>query len=895
MKKKKKEESSLVRGIRKILNKPEIKEKKPIFIVEFIFYLFGVFFLIHLAACQTFYPRFTFTEAVSETFMQVSTSPFTLMAPPKNAGSYILLFTILLILGTWFWIASEKANEHARFKTEHGSARWNEDLDAYNRRFTDPPQSPEHNGNYNMVLTQNIYLSMNTRQTRRNNNILVIGGSGSGKSRFFVKPNICEMPINTSFVSTDPSGELSASLGSMLTDNGFKVKIFNLVNMNESNHYNPLVYIKKEIDVFMLVDCILENTTDPQHKGGDDFWEKAQKMMLQAFILALWMHGDDEEIFGKGGWPKNMDSIMKMITGCDIDENDSSSAGMSKTDQIFNNIRQKYHDDDISVRQYDKFMLGAGKTLKSVLISAAARLSVFDGQDLINLTATDDIELDKIGDEKTALFIIIPQDNKSFNFLAAMMYTQLFQSLYYHAGNECRGNYMVVDKNGENVKIFKVPHIAQEIIDENENEEEIEVDLNKIKDKNNEKKNLKKRKTFLKRTKEKEEDNEEKEENKNAPDDDPGEEFNEIEDEAIKYCQSLKNCKLTKKGNRYYIKTTVTKKIKEGEKEREIQVEEIVGNPYTNKNFAIERIENLKHSTIKRCGLWLPYHVRFLLDEFANIGQIPDFNEKLSTMRKYEISCSIILQNLAQIKNMYKDNWGTTLGNCDTLLFLGSPEQDTLEYISKRLGKKTEIVRTNGMSRGGKSSSSVNYQKVGRELMLPEEIALMDENQAIVMIRNQYPFKDRKFKYENHKNFKLTEDGDSSRVYHFIPPRIKENINRGEICNFTESQINKDATQKKELNELKETINSIKTSISTERAKMYSSGITSTGDSVSKPSATKKEVEEAFRNSYGKEETGELDIQKLMNIQIESELASLNEISETDLPEPSTNVMSNIV
>jgi hypothetical protein len=422
----------------------------------------------------------------------------------------------------------------------------------------------------NMILAQEIRLSMNTRQTRRNLNILVIGGSGSGKTRFFVKPNLCEMPLNTSFVITDPSGELIIESGHLLEAHGYKVKIFNLVNMKQT--YHPLSYLHEENDVIMLVDCILQNTTDPNKTGGDDFWEKAQALMLRAFTALLWKHGKELHL------PYSISTFLDLMRGCQISEDEStkSSKQMCRTDMLFeaiktqgwyfdtkgefhlgydkvkddDSIKEKYPrcGEDLCTRYYDGFKQGAGKTLKSILISAIARLSTLESDDVKNLFAQDDIELDKIGDEKTALFITLPQDHDSFNFIAAMMYTQLFQALYYHAENECKGNYMICDGVGEVTKVFPIPHTPTEAK---------EIDFTQAKEIVLSKRGVVSEKEQSKKESHKESKKKEQEEEKTPPipgvetgesidnkdtepDTDPGDPVEEVENKANAYAEKLR-------------------------------------------------------------------------------------------------------------------------------------------------------------------------------------------------------------------------------------------------------------------------------------------------------------------------------------------------------------------
>lgn len=769
---------------------------KPYLLGIGVAYIFACLFTLHLCAYKAFYPRESFSKVLNFTMEGIKAHPFSFVAEPTNATTYIGLLTFIAVMGTWYWIASVKKNEHAMFNSEYGTAEWNKDIAAYNKKFADPKGSPEKNGDRNMILTQNVYMSMNTRDTRRNNNVLVIGGSGAGKSRFFVKPNLCQMPLNVSFVNTDPSGELLSETGTMLEGAGYKLKVFNLVNMSMSNHYNPLNYIHKENDVILLVDCILANTTDPNKKGGDDFWEKAQKLMFQSFIFLTWKHGDEL------GLEKNMNTIMMLMQGCSISENESSSEE-NETDKYFRAIESagwyfneagefivgkptrnsadgvyEYHEpygkEDIAVLQYGKFKTGAGKTLKSILISAMARLSTLDSQEIRDLLEFDDIALGKIGDEKTALFVIIPQESDSFNFLAAMLYTQLFQALYYHAQNECQGNYLVVDKRGENVKAFDVPHEEEMLYDDEDDLPEEDVDflgVLSISEKKPKKKpsfpiKLKKKSSEdkvkpKKYTEDEEEDIETSPET--VPVEDPGTAYDEIENEANAFCLRAKNAHCTKRGNKYYIKVPG----KPGEEE------EVVG-VYTNKFFAKKKLDDMKVCTIKRCGIYLPYHVRFMLDEFANIGQIPAFTNKLATMRKFEISSTIILQNLAQIKNMYEKDWGSIIGNCDSFLFLGCPEYDTQEYISKKIGKTTITVRDNSVSHGGKGSSSLSYKKAARDLISPDELGMLDDSECVLMIRAVKPFKGKKHQFTNHPNYKYTADADSANICHFKVPREKK-------------------------------------------------------------------------------------------------------------------------
>ena len=441
-------------------------------------------------------------------------------------------------------------------------------------------------------MSQNVYLSMNTRQTMRNNNILVIGGSGAGKSRFMIKPNILQ--ANCNYVITDPAGELLESTGSFLEKQGYEVKVFNLVEMAKSNRYNPFAYIRDDVGVLMMINCLIKNTTPTGASSGDPFWEKSETALLQALVFYLIKYRPKKE--------HNFTSVMKLLRAAEVDENDANKK--SKLDRLFDEVAARYPN-SIALKQYLTFKMGAGKTLKSILISTSVRLTVFNMKQIENLTKADDIDLGSMGFGKKALFVIIPAADSTYNFLVSMMYSQLFETLYFVAETDT-----------------------------------------------------------------------------------------------------------------------------------------------------------------KRCpGKRLPSHVRFLLDEFANIGEIPEFTKKLATMRKYEISCTIVLQNLAQIKTMYKDEWESIMGNCDTLIFLGGQEWTTLETISKKLGFRTArtVNVSHTFSKQGSSSRNAGEEKV--PLMDEAKLQTMPTDECIVIIRGLDPFHDKKYDYPKHPKYALTGDADKSLIY----------------------------------------------------------------------------------------------------------------------------------
>lgn len=513
-----------------------------------------------------------------------------------------LIFTLIFIIAMFFLIVEAQKPKRDVGFAANGNAKWNTNLDKFNRQYTDPKDSAFNDGAYNMILTDSVFLSMNTWQTRRNNNVMVIGGSGAGKSRFFVKPNLLQS--NASFVITDPAGELLETQASFLERAGYKIKVFNLVEMKHSNCYNPFNYIRDDLGVLMLINCLIKNTNKEGQTGGDPFWEKSETALLQSLMFYLIKYRPKEE--------QNFTSVMKLLRAAEVDENNPNVK--SALDRIFDEVERK-DPNSIALKQYKTFKMGAGRTLKSILISCSVRLTVFNMKEIEQLTGSDDIDLGTLGDEKQALFVVIPAADDTYNFLVSMMYSQLFETLYFHAETQCKN-----------------------------------------------------------------------------------------------------------------------KKLK--------------------------------------------YHVRFMLDEFANIGQIPDFTKKLATMRKYEISCSIILQNLAQLKAMYKDDWEGLIGNCDSFLFLGGQEYSTLEYISKELG--TATIKTSSSTRSfGKGGGSRNTQTAARELLKPDEIMRMDNEDCICLIRGLYPFYSKKYDYPRHKNYRLTGDADDNLKYDYrrkFNNEIKKNL-----------------------------------------------------------------------------------------------------------------------
>ena len=463
---------------------------------------------------------------------------------------------------------------------EHGSAEWGTSADIANYIDKDFQN--------NIILTDSERLSMSDRMKRtseddfnRNKNVLVIGGSGSGKTRYYIKPNI--MQLHSSYVITDPKGNLIHETGRMLMDNGYKIKVFDLINRDKSDKYNPFEYLTTADDILKLINNLIANTNAPQSKSAGDFWEKSELALLEAIFGYI--------LFEVPKADQSMATVMEMLRLAEVKEDDEGY--QSPLDIMFDDLKME-NPDHFAVKQYDIYKFAAGKTAKSILISVGVRLAPFNIDSISNIVSGDTIGLDMIGSEKTALFIILPDTDKSFNFLAAMMFQQMFDVLVNKADNEYRGQ--------------------------------------------------------------------------------------------------------------------------------------------------------------------LPFHVRCLMDEFSNIGQIPMLEILISTVRSRGISLNIVLQNLAQIKNLYKDTWEVITGNCDSLLFLGGMEQSTLEYISKMCGKTTIDNRNVNESRGQTGSYSVNYQVLGRDLITPDEAGGLKGRECILKIRGCNPFRSRKFDIEKHDGYRLLSE-----------------------------------------------------------------------------------------------------------------------------------------
>ena len=515
-----------------------------------------------------------------------------------------------VIFAAAIWLAVYEKSQHAkkfRKNQEYGSARWG------NAQDIAPYMDKDFKNN--IILTKTEMLTMNNRpadpKTARNKNVLIIGGSGSGKTRFWLKPNLMQCNSEkypVSFVVTDPKGSIVNECGKMLLHYGYQVKILNTINFTKSMHYNPFAYIHSEKDILKLVTALIANTKG-EGKAGDDFWVKAETLLYTALIGYIHYEAPVEE--------QNFSTLIEFINAMEVREDDEEF--QNPVDIMFDDLK-KEKPNHFAVRQYAKYKLAAGKTAKSILISCGARLAPFDIQELRDLTAYDELQLDTLGDRKTALFIIMSDTDDTFNFLISLCYTQLF-------------------------------------------------------------------------------------------------------------------------------------------------------------NLLCEKADDVY-------GGRLPVHVRCLIDEAANIGQIPRLEKLVATIRSREISCCLVLQAQSQLKALYKDNADTIIGNMDCSIFLGGKEPTTLKELATALGKETIDTFNTGESRGREVSHSLNYQKLGKELMSVDELAVLDGGKCILQLRGVRPFLSDKYDITKHPNYKLTADFDDHNTFdvqEYLQHRLK--LKGNEVCN----------------------------------------------------------------------------------------------------------------
>ncbi len=496
-----------------------------------------------------------------------------------DSGRVVAVLLLCYALAIGVYLSTQR---NYRRREEHGSAKWGWAAQV-NRKYADAHSTK------NKILTQNVAIGLDGRKHRRNLNTLVCGGSGAGKTRFFAKPNLCQ--ANSSYVVLDPKGELLVSTGKLLEAKGYSIRVLDLINMDRSHCYNPFVYLRDDNDIQRLVTNLFKNTTPKGSQSQDPFWDQAATMLLLALVFYLHYEAPPEE--------QNFPMVMEMIRAGDVREDDDTYK--SALDILFERLEMR-NPEHIALKYYRNYHSGSGKTLKSIQITLISRLEKFNLDSLASITQNDELELWSLGEQKTAIFAVIPDNDSSFNFLVGMLYTQLFQQLYHQA--------------------------------------------------------------------------------------------------------------------------------------------------------------DFVH------GGRLPVPVHFLMDEFANVALPDEFDKLLSTMRSREISVSIIIQNLAQMKALFEKQWESIVGNCDEFLYLGGNEQSTHEYVSKLLGKETIDTNTYGQSKGRNGSYSTNWQLAGRELMTPDEVRMLDNRYALLFIRGERPLEDFKYDILKHPNIALTTDGGAEPYRH---------------------------------------------------------------------------------------------------------------------------------
>lgn len=545
--------------------------------VELVFYFVGAVFIAWLSVLVAPCIHEGLFEAIIY-LNDAMNSPFSFELCQDTLKCILISESIY----SFSYLAYYYNRKNYRRNEEYGSAKWANNK-AVNKKYA------EKDYYSNKILSQNVRIGLDGRRHRRNLNTLVIGGSGAGKTRFFGKPNL--MQCNTSFVVLDPKGEQLRDVGNLLEKEGYVIKVVDLINMNRSHCYNPFRYIKDDKDVLKLITNLIRNTTPKGSQTNDPFWEKSETALLEALCLYLLHEAPEEE--------QNFTMVMEMIAAAEVKEDDEEY--QSPLDELFERLEIR-NPNSLALKQYKIYKQAAGKTAKSILISVGVRLSAFNLESIASLTATDELELDLVGERKTAIFAVIPDNDSTFNFLIGMLYTQLFQMLYYQA--------------------------------------------------------------------------------------------------------------------------------------------------------------DIVH------GGALPVPVHFLMDEFANVALPDEFDKLLSTMRSRLIFVSIIIQNLAQIKGLYKDSWESIVGNCDTLYYLGGNEQSTHKFMSEYLGKETLDTNTYGKSSGRSGNYSTNYQQAGRELLTPDEVRLLDNDYGLLFIRGERPVFDKKYDILKHPRINETTDGNAKPYLH---------------------------------------------------------------------------------------------------------------------------------
>ena len=717
-------------------------------------YIFLLFFCLHLGYAKK-HPAYnlyrkepSFFEIFGNAADSFRAHPFTGCWPLAGESvSYILIMTLifgLLAVVLWSYIYLNRSD---RAGEESGSAKWYKNFNKFHKDYADPVGEKGYAGERNIILADNLFMSFDGFLTQRNINEMVVGGSGTGKSRFKVKPNM--LNHNTSYVITDPSGELLETIGKTMINMGHKVKILNLVDMEESFNYNPFDYIerenqtRKELDIAKIVDTLMENTVDPKAQKGEAFWDDSMKALYTAIIHLLIDFKDKED--------QNFATVLKYINNGRVNDERGNAAdtGLGK---IFADC-QKVEEEEIQAgirktaskafTNFDTFKLAGGKTMQSILISASVRINKFSNDAVAKITRTNfenpemNIHLERIGDEPTAMFVIIPTADISFNFIVSMFYSQMFEVLYNRAETICPKKFHIIDnKNFAIESMFKNKEAAQQRLEA-----------------------LKKAQI----------DTYERIERPRTDDNDgcvPEYNYNDIKKGKVK-----KNKKQYNRRKIYSVKIPFEEKTPE-EIEKMTYVQKVeytrmkeeggeVVREFSEEFMAEDFLTRIANAEVQKGRKQLAWPVRFLLDEFANIGTIPLFNERLATMRKYNISCMVILQNLAQLKSRYQDDASSILGNCDIFTFLGSSELETCKQVSETLGDTTNRTKNMSYSGGKHGNYSSSYQQSARKLLDPAELTKLPNRLSIIRLRGLDPILKRKYRYERHPFYYMTGDADS--------------------------------------------------------------------------------------------------------------------------------------
>ena len=547
---------------------------------ELVFCLCGIIPVIWSALLTAPYISGGIIEITSR-FPEALNHPFQITICRYSIKAVLIyLFAYGMGIGVYY-----STRRNYRKGEEHGSAKWG-GTGTVNKKYRDKDPAK------NKLLTQNVRIGLDGKKHRRNLNILVVGGSGAGKTRFFCKPNV--MQCNTSMVILDPKGEIVRDTGNLLEQKGYEVRVLDLINMHRSHCYNPFVYLRNDNDVQRLVTNLFKATTPKGSQSQDPFWDTAASMLLLSLIFYLRYEAPSEE--------QNFPMVMELLRAGEVREDDDSY--VSPLDELFDRLEMT-DPEHIALKYYRDYHSGSAKTLKSIQITLAAKLEKFNLESLASLTATDELDLPSLGEKKVALFALIPDNDTSFNFLVSILYTQLFQQLFYLADHKYGGS--------------------------------------------------------------------------------------------------------------------------------------------------------------------LPVHCQFIMDEFANVSLLDDFDKILSVMRSRGVSVSIILQNLAQLKALFEKQWESIVGNADEFLYLGGNEQSTHKYVSELLGKSTIDTNTYGKSSGRSGNYSTNYQMAGRELLTPDEVRMLDNRYALLFVRGERPVMDLKYDILKHPNIKLTTDGGTPLYVHGEP------------------------------------------------------------------------------------------------------------------------------